>query len=419
MRKRLLTLSLASVIGTSGLFTSYDVFASENIDQKINSKKQEISELNSNELNLLATMRQIDAKVKSTDEKMKQTKAEVEETKKESEKLKVEIADTKKRIKERNELLQKRARNIQENGSTVNFLDVLLDSESFGDFVDRAMALSTIVNADQKILEEQKKDKEALEKSEKELANKLNKVQSDLKELEDLKVELQYQIDDKNSILAKIKEQQKNASSELGDLKDQAAKLKQQEKAALEEQKRLAAQRKSNVTSHNIGSSNHGSSNHVSSNNGSSTYNAPPSNNVTSHKGSGAIEAAISAGSSIVGRSPYNWGGGRTSSDIARRSFDCSSFVRWAYSEAGVYLGPVSGTNTDTLVGQGRAVSASEMKRGDLVFFDTYKTNGHVGIYLGNGTFLNDNSSHGVSIDSMSNVYWKKAFNGVVRRVVE
>lgn len=59
------------------------------------------------------------------------------------------------------------------------------------------------------------------------------------------------------------------------------------------------------------------------------------------------------------------------------------------------------------------------MKRGDLVFFDTYKTNGHVGIYLGNGTFLNDNTSHGVSVDSMSNRYWKKAFKGVVRRVVQ
>ncbi|MGE6256545.1 coiled-coil domain-containing protein [Heyndrickxia sporothermodurans] len=423
MRKRLLTLSLASVIGTSGLFTTHDVFASENLNQKnqeIRAKNQEISELNSNELNLLATMKQIDAKVKSTDEKIKNTNADVEKTKKESEQLKVEIAETKKRIEERNEILQKRARTIQENGSVVNYLDVLLESDSFGDFVDRAMALSTIVNADQKILDEQKKDKEALDKTEKELTSKLEKVQSDLNDLKDMKIELQYQIDDKNSILAKIKEQQKNANNELGKLKDQAATIEQQEKAALEAQKRLAEQRKSQAKSYSKGSSSQGSTNQGSSNQESSSTNSnPPSNNATVHLGSGGIEAAISAGSALVGRSPYNWGGGRTSSDIARRSFDCSSFVRWAYAEAGVNLGPVAGTNTDTLVGQGRAVSASEMKRGDLVFFNTYKTNGHVGIYLGNGTFLNDNSSHGVSIDSMSNPYWKKAFTGVVRRVVE
>lgn len=58
------------------------------------------------------------------------------------------------------------------------------------------------------------------------------------------------------------------------------------------------------------------------------------------------------------------------------------------------------------------------MKCGDLVFFDIYKINGYVGIYLGNGIFLNDNIFYGVFVDFMSNVYWKKVFKGVVRCVV-
>ncbi|MCM3240015.1 NlpC/P60 family protein [Heyndrickxia oleronia] len=404
MKRRLLSLSLASVIGTSGLFTTHSVFAAENLNQKINNKQQEISELQMNEKSLKATVAEINAKVENTNEKMKQTKAEIATTKQESEELKVKIAKTKKRIEERNELLEKRARAMQENGGS-SYLDVLLGAESFGDFIDRAMAVTTIVNADQDIVNEQKKDKESLEKAEADLSKKLAKVEKDLKELEDMKVALQYQINDKNSILAKIKEEQKVASNELGELKGQAAKIAEQERAAaIAAQAAKAVQKQAKVT--------------TSSDN--SSYNAPPqSNNVTIHIGSGGIETAISVGSSIVGRSPYNWGGGRSASDIANRSFDCSSFVRWAYAEAGVNLGPISGTTTDSLVVQGRAVSASEMKRGDLVFFDTYKRNGHVGIYLGNGTFLNDNSSHGVSIDSMSNSYWRSTFKGVVRRVVE
>lgn len=132
-----------------------------------------------------------------------------------------------------------------------------------------------------------------------------------------------------------------------------------------------------------------------------------------------AAEKAIQVGSTIVNRSPYVWGGGRNQAQIDARKFDCSSFVRWAYDSAGVNLGPMTSTTTDTLVQKGKAVDASEMKRGDLVFFDTYKTNGHVGIYLGNNKFINDNSSHGVSIDEMNNPYWKRTFKGVVRRVVE
>lgn len=135
--------------------------------------------------------------------------------------------------------------------------------------------------------------------------------------------------------------------------------------------------------------------------------------------GSPAIEKSISSGSRYIGKSPYVWGGGRNKRDIAAGRFDCSSFVRWCFSEAGIDLGPMSSTTTNTLVYKGKSVSKKDMKRGDLIFFDTYKVNGHVGIYLGNGEFLNDNSSKGVWIDKLSNPYWASAFKGVVRRVTE
>ncbi|NCT39967.1 C40 family peptidase [Bacillus sp. EB93] len=87
------------------------------------------------------------------------------------------------------------------------------------------------------------------------------------------------------------------------------------------------------------------------------------------------------------------------------------------FTHGGLTLGNYQSVVTDSLVKMGKPVKASEMKRGDLVFFDTYKVNGHVGIYLGEGKFLNDNSSKGVSVDKMDNRYWKSTFKGVVRRV--
>jgi len=136
-----------------------------------------------------------------------------------------------------------------------------------------------------------------------------------------------------------------------------------------------------------------------------------------SGKGGEIIDRAITVGSTLVGKSPYNFGGGRTASDIARRSFDCSSFVRWAFEQGGANLGRVDSTTTDTLVRLGKPVNPSQMQRGDIVFFDTYKKNGHVGIYLGNGKVLHDGSTHGVWINDMS--HFRKVFSGVVRRVVE
>lgn len=134
-------------------------------------------------------------------------------------------------------------------------------------------------------------------------------------------------------------------------------------------------------------------------------------------KGKPAIEKAIAAGMPLVGKSPYNFGGGRTQYDINRRSFDCSSFMRWIFEQGGVNLGRVDSTTTDTLVKLGKPVNPSQMKRGDLVFFDTYKINGHVGVYLGDNKVLHDGSTYGVYVNDMN--HFRKVFNGVVRRVVE
>ena len=126
------------------------------------------------------------------------------------------------------------------------------------------------------------------------------------------------------------------------------------------------------------------------------------------------LSAAITAGNRYIGNSVYVFGGGRSQSDINNGRFDCSAFVYWAYAQAGINLGSVG--NTDTLLNYGTRVSASNMQPGDMVFFDTYKKNGHVGIYVGGGKFIGSQSSTGIAIANMSSGYWANHFNGRVHR---
>ncbi|KIN55036.1 peptidoglycan DL-endopeptidase CwlO [Bacillus subtilis] len=469
MRKSLITLSLASVIGTSSFlipFTSKTASA-ETLDEKkqkieskqsevassIEAKEKELSELQENQSKIEKELKDINAKALDTSNKIEDKKEENDKTKEEIKKLKKEIKETEARIEKRNEILKKRVRSLQESGGSQGYIDVLLGSTSFGDFISRATAVSSIVDADKDLIKQQEQDKAKLEDSEADLNDKLKEVQAALAKLETMQKDLDKQLNEKDKLFDEAKASQKKTAKAISELKSEASELanqkanteaeqarikKEQEAAAALIKKQEEAQKASDETQtddsqtattesakasssdDSSDNSSNGSSN--SSSNGSSSKKSSGSNSNsggTVISNSGGIEGAISVGSSIVGQSPYKFGGGRTQSDINNRIFDCSSFVRWAYASAGVNLGPVGGTTTDTLVGRGQAVSASDMKRGDLVFFDTYKTNGHVGIYLGNGTFLNDNTSHGVSVDSMSNPYWKAAFKGVVRRVVQ
>lgn len=463
--KKFITFGLASVIGASSLFIPFTHEANaQNFEQKkqeldskqsevnknLQKKKDELSKLEAKQEALALKLKEIDEKALKTSDQIEEKQKENEQTKKEINALKKDIADTEKRIEDRNKFLKKRVRALQESGGSTKYIDVLLGAKSFSDFISRAGAVSTLINADSEIIKEQEKDKAELQKSENELNTKLEDVQKTLTKLETLQTDLNKQLDEKDKLFKQVKKQKGSASSQISELNSEANsiasekdatigllknKLKKKQEKRLKKlkkkkykdnsgvklvfkQKTTAQRTTANSSSNN---SNSGSSNNNDNNNNSSSPSKKPSTGGGSPVSSnvGGIEGAISTGSTIVGQSPYKWAGGRSQADIDARRFDCSSFVRWAFASAGINLGPVGGTTTDTLVGKGRAVSASDMKRGDLVFFDTYKVNGHVGIYLGNGTFLNDNSSRGVSVDSMSNVYWKKAFNGVVRRVVE
>lgn len=113
----------------------------------------------------------------------------------------------------------------------------------------------------------------------------------------------------------------------------------------------------------------------------------------------------------IAGRKvQYVFGG----SDPVLAKFDCSSFVQFVYKDyANIDLGKVTGVQ----VQRGVQVDAQHAQPGDLVFFtNTYTSNyifgvSHVGIYIGGGQMIDNNSGKGtVVIDDLSDPDWKKHF---------
>jgi len=103
---------------------------------------------------------------------------------------------------------------------------------------------------------------------------------------------------------------------------------------------------------------------------------------------------------------PYSFGGTTPS------GFDCSGFVRYVFANAGIYLPRTADAQYDV----GYPVSSAEMVPGDLVFFSTYEYGpSHVGIYLGDGNFINASSSRGVAIDNLRGGYWGTWYIGARR----
>jgi len=90
--------------------------------------------------------------------------------------------------------------------------------------------------------------------------------------------------------------------------------------------------------------------------------------------------------------------------------FDCSGYVRYVYRKNGIRL-PRSSIKQYK---NGRYKSIEDALPGDLIFFNTSgKMISHVGIYLGDFTFIHAGTSRGITINSLDDPYWNSKMVGV------
>ncbi|MGA2554489.1 MAG: NlpC/P60 family protein [Smithella sp.] len=103
---------------------------------------------------------------------------------------------------------------------------------------------------------------------------------------------------------------------------------------------------------------------------------------------------------------PYRFGGS------SLKGIDCSSFVQKIYRIFDVTL-PRNAAQQSKV---GISISRENLTQGDLVFFHTKRSLGHVGIYIGNNEFVHASSKkRGVRVDSLDTPYYQKRFQRAVR----
>jgi peptidoglycan hydrolase CwlO-like protein len=274
---------------------------------------------------------QLDNQISTVMNEIQKNEKDINQIQSDITKVQKEVAASEKKLADQQELFNERLRAMYMSGSD-SYINVLLEADGIGDFISRVEAVRTVITYDQQVMSELKAAKA---------------------ELDSKKAALQAKND---KVVATKAENQKKLATLNTNKKTLDKKL-----VALQ-----AYTGVSDGTSRTVASA---VDNVNSIRDGASAYD--PS------RGAADISsnAIVAYASNFIG-TPYQWGGN------GPNTFDCSGFTCYVFRHFGISL-PRTAAGQQ---GVGVAVSRSNLRPGDLVFFGSPAF--HVGIYVGGGCYI-------------------------------
>lgn len=217
-------------------------------DEKIEQKDKEISNLKEKQSELSDQISSLEAEIATIYDKgvaLNQKRVDLQE---ESDNLKNEITTLDKRIDKRTDAIQKQGRDVQVNGQGTKMLEIILNSDSISDAISRVQGISSILSANNKLIEQQKEDKQAVEDKKQGIQDNLVAMEEAATELDQEKEALVGKQADLNVLKAQADTDTSNAESSKNSLvKEQQEALKaqlEQEAAAKKAEEQKAATQK-------------------------------------------------------------------------------------------------------------------------------------------------------------------------------
>jgi cell wall-associated NlpC family hydrolase len=287
---------------------------------------------------------EIEQRIENLDNQIEEVMDQIESNKKSivkiQEEIKIAERDLKaseEDLKKEQDLFNKRIRAMYINGID-GYIDIILSSRGFNDFLSKIEAVKSIIELDKKITANIKIKQEELNSKKAKLSEQNNQL---------------IAINNENS---KKMDKLKSSKDEQSELIKEAERQERILVAAVNE-----SQSRLNETLRQIQSIRNSTPKYTPSRGA-----APVSSN-----------AIVAYASNFLG-TPYKWGG------TTPAGFDCSGFTQYVYKHFGINLG----RSTYNQISDGYAVSRDELQPGDLVFYGRGGSPSHMGIYVGNGMYI-------------------------------
>lgn len=289
---------------------------------------------------------------------------------------------------EQYESMKIRIRFMYEQGDA-SYLQIFLNTQNMSDMVNKAHYVEQLYEYDRNLLaryeatvQQVSELQDTLEEEKSELETSKAELKDEQQYVQEVLDQKQQEYDNYTVVLAKAKQEAAAYTAKIKQETAQIKKLEEEERKRKEEEERkrkeeeerqrqaaLLASQESQGNSESESQSNDSSKTEETSSESSSTTQAP----APSSSGGGKGQQVADYACKFIGN-PYVAGGTSLTNGA-----DCSGFVMAVYQAFGISLPRSSYAQA----GVGTAVSYSEAKPGDIIYYG-----GHVGIYIGNGQIV-------------------------------
>lgn len=184
MKKKLFATILLSTVALSQGAVVAGVSA-DSTDDKIAAQDNKINSINQQQQSAQAQVDQIQGQVSEIKQQQENLQVENDRLNEESERLSAEIDELSKNIVARQESLANQARSAQTTGTATSYINAIVSSGSLTEAISRISAMNEIADANNKMLQEQKRDKEDIAQKQKENNDAINTVIANKQQLED------------------------------------------------------------------------------------------------------------------------------------------------------------------------------------------------------------------------------------------
>lgn len=211
MKRVIVMLGAITLLLFSSVLTPSISFAEKQdlkkVEQDRKEIKQELSQAEQQLADLMKEKKQLENEINALNDSLANNKQAMDEVEIEIDAVKKEIKEIEEKIEERFEILKDRAQSYQHNGGNIQYLEVLFGAKTFTEFISTLTAVTTIADADAKLIEEQENDKRKVEMK----LSELEALQAELIEMEKLITEqkehalkMQTELEEKNRELNQL-----------------------------------------------------------------------------------------------------------------------------------------------------------------------------------------------------------------------